>query len=94
MQNSSKSQVIAKINFLEQQLISLDHYLPETYEYLMEELDVQRRVLAEIEVSETYKQIEAEQSIAVSGSSNSRANRHNRHAFSRAGVPNKKGQGT
>jgi len=94
MPNSSKSQVIAKINFLEQQLISLDHYLPETYEYLMEELDIQRRVLAEIEVSETYKQIEAEQTIAGSGSNNSRPNRHNRHAFSRAGVPNKKGQGT
>ena len=85
MPNSNKSHVIAKINFLEQQLISLDHYLPETYEYLMEELDVQRRVLAEIEVSETFQQIEAEQTIAGSISSNSHPSRHNRHAFSRAG---------
>jgi len=31
----SKEQVQSKIRFLEDQLVSLDHYLPETYEYLM-----------------------------------------------------------
>jgi hypothetical protein len=61
MQNSSKSQVIAKINFLEQQLISLDHYLPETYDYLVKELDMQRRQLAELEVSETFLEIDRDQ---------------------------------
>jgi hypothetical protein len=91
MPNSSKSQVLAKINFLEEQLISLDHFLPETYEYLMVELDLQRRLLAEIEVSETYKQIEAEQRTDGRVSSNNRPSRHNHHAYSRAGVPNKKG---
>jgi hypothetical protein len=53
----------------------------------MEVLDSQRRVLAEIEISETYQQIEAEQ--GTEGHVNSH-NRQNRHAFSRAGVPNKK----
>lgn len=48
MPNSSKSQVLAKINFLEQQLISLDHYLPETSEFLMEQLDAQHQILAEV----------------------------------------------
>jgi len=32
-----------KIAFLQQQLDSLDHYLPETYQYLMEEMDTQSR---------------------------------------------------
>ena len=60
MANSNKQQVVAKIRFLEDQLISLDHFLPETYEYLMAELDVQKRQLAEMEVSETFQQIEAD----------------------------------
>ena len=91
MPNSSKSQVLAKINFLEQQLVSLDHFLPETYEYLMVELDLQKRQLAEIEVSETYKQIEAEHECPEF---NSRQSRGQCAAFSRSGTPIKKGSGT
>jgi len=45
-----KSNTQQKIRFLEDQLVSLDHYLPETYDYLMQELDIQRRLLAELEV--------------------------------------------
>lgn len=48
--NTIKSRSIAKIQFLEDQLTSLDHYLPDTYEYLMRELDIQKRILAEIEI--------------------------------------------
>jgi hypothetical protein len=48
-----------KIRFLENQLISLDHYLPETYEYLMQELDLQKRILAEIEIEEHFTSIDA-----------------------------------
>jgi hypothetical protein len=95
MQNSNKQQVIAKIRFLEDQLISLDHYLPETYEYLMAELDVQKRQLAEMEVSETFQQIEAGSSAMTHDpSNNSRPTRTPGHSYSRAGVPNQKGQGT
>ena len=43
-----KDKTLNKIRFLEDQLVSLDHYLPETYEYLMQELDLQKRNLAEI----------------------------------------------
>jgi hypothetical protein len=53
-----KSRVQQKIRFLEDQLASLDHYLPETYDYLMQELDIQRRLLAELEVSETFEEID------------------------------------
>jgi hypothetical protein len=56
-----KSRVQQKIRFPEDQLASLDHFLPETYDYLMQELDQQRRCLAELEVSETFKEIDREQ---------------------------------
>ena len=58
MGNSSKDQVVSKISFLEDQLVSLDHYLPETYDYLMRELDIQKRILAELEVQETFAAID------------------------------------
>ena len=88
MPNSSKSQVLAKINFLEQQLLSLDHCLPETYEYLMEELDVQKRQLAEIEVLDTYQQIEAEHECS---DFSSRKSKGQCAALSRSATPFKKG---
>ena len=53
-----KSRIQQKIRFLEDQLVSLDHYLPETYDYLMQELDIQRRALAELEVLETFLEID------------------------------------
>ena len=50
-----KSRIQQKIRFLEDQLVSLDHFLPETYDYLMQELDIQRRLLAELDaVSYTH----------------------------------------
>ena len=62
-ETSVKSRVQQKIRFLEDQLVSLDHYLPETYDYLMQELDLQRRQLAELEVTETFHEIDSEQVI-------------------------------
>ena len=47
-----------KIKFLENELVSLDHYLPETYEYLLLELDHQKRNLAEIEIEEHFASID------------------------------------
>ena len=47
-----------KIRFLENQLISLDHYLSETYEYLMRELDIQKRNFAELEIEEHFASID------------------------------------
>ncbi len=59
--HTRKSRVQQKIRFLKDQLDSLDHYLPETYDYLMQELDIQRRLLAELEVLETFQQIDRDQ---------------------------------
>ncbi len=95
MQNSNKQQLVVKIRFLEDQLVTLDHYLPETYEYLMGELDVQKRQLAEMEVQETFQQIEAgSPAIKCEVSNNSRPTRNPGHSYSRAEIRNKKGSGT
>jgi hypothetical protein len=59
MGNSSRQQILSKIRFLVDQLVSLDHYLPETCDYLMRELDIQKRTLAVVEVLETYVAIDA-----------------------------------
>ena len=63
MGNSSKQQVLSKIRFLEDQLESLDDYLPETYDYLIRELDIQKRILAELEVLETFTAIDTGRTI-------------------------------
>ena len=91
MGNSNRSYLQAKIEFLEAQLDSLTHYLPETYQYLMLELDLQKRQLAEIEVLETYQQIESEQECS---DFNSRQSSGQYAALSRSGTPIKKGLGT
>jgi len=64
---ASKQQVHAKIEFLETQLTDLNHYLPETYEYLLEQLDQQKKILAELEVAEVFESIDSQ--AVISGSS-------------------------
>ena len=88
---SAQEQVQKRIQFLQTQLESLEHYLPETYQYLMVELDLQKRQLAEIEVLETYQQIESEHECS---DPSSRQSRGQCSPFSRSGAPNEKGQGT
>lgn len=44
-----------RIEFLQAQLNELDQYLPETYQFLMAELDAQKRVLMEIRVHQFYE---------------------------------------
>jgi hypothetical protein len=53
-----KDKVLIKIQFLEAQLVSLDHYLPETYEFLLQGLDQQKRILAELEVNNAFESID------------------------------------
>ena len=53
-----KERTVNKIRFLEDQLVSLDHCLPETYEYLTQELDIQKRNFAEIEIEEHFASID------------------------------------
>ena len=53
---SELHQVQCRIVFLQEQLDSLDHYLPETYQYLMEEMDVQQRNLMKLKIQYYYQQ--------------------------------------
>ena len=46
-----------RINFIQQQLDLLEHYLPETYQFLMEEMDSQQRNLIELKVKDFYKNL-------------------------------------
>ena len=58
MLKSNKDQVVAKVEFLKNQLTDLTHYLPETYDYILGRLDHQKRILAELEVAENFELIE------------------------------------
>ena len=55
--NCRKESIEASINFIQQQLDSLEHYLPETYQFLMEEMDSQQRNLIELKVKDFYKNL-------------------------------------
>lgn len=52
---SQKDHIEASINFIQQQLDSLEHYLPETYQFLMEEMDCQQQALMQLKIQEFYK---------------------------------------
>jgi hypothetical protein len=52
---STQQQIQKCINFLQAQIDSLDHYLPETYQYLMEEMDAQQRTLMELKIQNYYQ---------------------------------------
>ena len=60
----SRSKLKSKIAFVEKQISSLDNYLPETYEYLMSELDAQKCLLAEIEVKNFFLNVDNDQESA------------------------------
>ena len=61
--DSPKDLIQSKVQFLETQLQELNHYLPETYEFLMSELDHQRRLLAELSVNEYFASLEPDKTI-------------------------------
>jgi hypothetical protein len=57
--SSERQKLESKIAFLQQQLDSLDHYLPETYQYLMEQMDSQQVLLKQLEVQEHFAVIDS-----------------------------------
>jgi len=63
MKNSNsrtrREEVQDRITFLEKQLEELNHYLPQTYELLMHELDCQRCELAHLDIQTAYAEIAA-----------------------------------
>ena len=58
MLTPNKQQILAKLDYLETQLENLNHHLPETYEFLIRQIDCQKRVLVEIEIKETFALID------------------------------------
>ena len=57
--NTDRKRLESKIAFLQQQLDNLDHYLPETYQYLMEQMDSQQVLLKHLQVQEHFAAIDA-----------------------------------
>ena len=53
--------VQCRLSFLQQQLDSLEHYLPETYQFLMNEMDTQQQKLMELKIQLYYQQQSNEQ---------------------------------
>ena len=56
---TERKRLESKIAFLQQQLDSLDHYLPETYQYLMEQMDSQQVLLKHLQVQEHFAAIDS-----------------------------------
>jgi hypothetical protein len=55
-----------RVEFILLQLDSLEHYLPETYQMLMDELDQQQKALKHLEIQDFYqRQSNAEQNKTV-----------------------------
>lgn len=50
----SQEQIQKRLEFLQNQIDSLEHYLPETYQFLMAELDCQHKELMRIRVQDFY----------------------------------------
>jgi hypothetical protein len=57
--SSERLKLESKIAFLQKQLDSLDHYLPETYQYLMDQMDSQQVLLKQLEVQEHFASIDS-----------------------------------
>ena len=58
---STQQQVQQRINFLQKELDSLEHYLPDTYQFLMAEMDNQQRELVAIKTQDFYQELNNEQ---------------------------------
>jgi len=56
---TDRQRLESKIAFLQQQLDSLDHYLPSTYQYLMEQMDSLQVLLKHLQVLEQFVLIDS-----------------------------------
>jgi hypothetical protein len=54
--SSNHQRLESMIASLQRQLDSLDHYLPETYQYLMNEMDLQQRDLMALKIQDFYRE--------------------------------------
>jgi len=56
----NQEQIQQRISFLQRQLDSLEHYLPETYQFLMAEMDHQQCNLMELKIQDFYEDLSNE----------------------------------
>ena len=56
---TDRQRLESKIAFLQQQLDSLDHYLPDTYKFLLEQMDTQQVLLKHLQVQEQFALIDS-----------------------------------
>ena len=56
----NQEQIQQRISFLQRQLDSLEHYLPDTYQYLMSEMDHQQCNLMELRIQDFYEDLSNE----------------------------------
>jgi len=68
-----------RIAFLKEQLDSLDHYLPETYQFLTAELDLQQRELMERKIQDFYWNQTNEQQNPITDSGNQTQGQESNH---------------
>jgi len=68
-----------RIEFLQEQLNSLDQYLPETYQFLMAELDSQQRILMEIRIHQFYEDQSNEQQDPITPIGNQKQSQKSDH---------------
>jgi len=68
-----------RIAFLKEQLDSLDHYLPETYQFLTAELDLQQRELMEHKIKDFYWKQTNEQQDPITDSGDKMQSQESHH---------------
>jgi len=78
-------QCTERIAFIIHQIESLEHYLPETYQMLMDELDQQNVELKHLEIQDFYlRQNNAEQDTTTDSGNQEQSQKHRHHP---TGVP-------
>ena len=59
-QSLDRQKLESKIEFLNQQIDLLTQYLPDTYQYLLAEMDIQQVLLKQLEVQERFAIIDSD----------------------------------
>jgi len=60
---SDRQKLESKIEFLNQQIDLLNHYLPDTYQYLLAEMDNQQMLLKQLAVQERFAIIDSDSTV-------------------------------
>ena len=53
----TREHIQQRISFLQEQIESLEHFLPDTYQFLMTEMDHQQRELMALKIQDFYENL-------------------------------------